>query len=183
MPTGRAHRLFLSRPPQKGRPRGGHLHPVSPGPARWRRLTPPRGSCLCRWPRSCRPRSGASPHTPWHCGGQGAGQRQAWRPLHRAQGLWGSRLRPSGPEGLPRPRMPALPRLPRREARKPTWRSAAGRGCWSRWKTRAARPWSRSCGRRGTTDQEAWPRHRAGAGHVDMGVGAEGSRAHPSLSG
>lgn len=32
----------------------------------WHRLTPPKGSCRCRWPRSCRQRSGASPRTLWH---------------------------------------------------------------------------------------------------------------------
>lgn len=34
--------------------------------APWCRLTPPKGSCRCQWPRSCMLHSGASPRTPWH---------------------------------------------------------------------------------------------------------------------
>lgn len=37
-----------------------------PEAAPWCRLTPPKGSCQCQWPRSCTPHSGASPRTPWH---------------------------------------------------------------------------------------------------------------------
>lgn len=60
------------------------------------------------------------------------------------------------------PQMPPSPGVPSLQPRKPTWHSAVGRGCWSRWKTQAARLWSHSWERRGITDQEELFRHRAG---------------------
>ena len=131
-----------------------------PATAPWRRLTPPKGSCRCQWPHSCRQRIGASPHTPWRCWGQGVVQHVVQRLLHHDQGLWESNLYP---EALLHPRMSHFPDapLPRLELREPTWHSAAGRGCWSRWKTRAARLWSHTWGCGGTRDEEELEGHRA----------------------
>lgn len=40
------------------------------GPTGSSGLTPPKGSCPCRWPHNCKPHSGASLHTPWRCWGR-----------------------------------------------------------------------------------------------------------------
>lgn len=67
------------------------------------------------------------------------------------------------PEALLHPRTSHFPDapLPRLQLRESTWHSAAGRGCWSRWTTQAARLWSHSWGYGGTRDEEELQGHRA----------------------
>lgn len=127
-----------------------------PTAAPWRRLTPPKGSCRCRWPHSCMPHSGASPRTPWRCGGWGVGWGVRQQGVGQCARCGGPSITTRGDEAticaLQHFIHPPMP--PPHLFLKPTWHSEAGRGCWSRWKTQGVHLWSRSWRHGGATDQE-----------------------------